>query len=548
MSKVYLYSNIILVIISIIALILSILDIIVQESGQQQDGCPKSGCTINAESITAKTCRFDRIISQNTNDTLTINTLSNLNLGNTKVGNLISENININTIVNNVDLSNNSITIGTNKNLNFKSFSVFLSDIGTTNLSSNNISCVTSNFSNLLATSINSSNLSGTNLKTNDASFKDIKGNYVICKNATFTNITFTSSSSNITNISLNNPSVTKLTCTNCTVSNISSTLNISVTNIFYKSLQCRNMNTKGSLLSATNISFTNLLNKSSIESENFITDNINELNDFYLDRTDAIINCSNIVGLANFSFSNISSTNNLVNNIYKFGNFTNSLDAYIKNLTCTDLITKDTIFIDNLPLNDSYINLESNNINYTINIGTILNTPFTRNVNSTSNSNNSLLQVDITSPKKITMIYATYNSSKLYDFSDCLYIYPGDGYYSILPNTMDLIFSSDITDITLFLGMSFRCIFDTKFKPPDFPYVLKISNRIRDFTLEVISNKNIYDKSTKFSQNIITNGDPALINIYKGQNQLDFLINVLVTCTNVDMINKKIVFLILPI
>ena len=546
MSKVYLYSNIILAIISIIALILSILDIIVKESGQQQDGCPKSECTINAESITAKNSKFDRINSDNINSTITINTLSNLNLENTRIGNLISENININKIVNNVDLSNNSITIGANKVLKFNSFSFFVSDIGTTNLSSNNISCVTSNFSNLSATSINSSNSSGSNLKTTDASFKDIKGNYVKCTNATFTNISFIASSA--TNISFSNPSVTKLTCTNCTIYNISSTLNVSVSNIYYKSLQCTNMNTKGSLLSVTNITFTNLLNKSIIKSENFITDNINGLNDLYFDRTNNIINCSNIVGLANFSFSNyISSTNNLVNNIYKFGDFTNLLDAYIKNLTCTDLITKDTIFIDNLPLNDTYTNLESNNINYTINIETILKTPFTRDVvNNTPN--NLLLQVDINPSKKIYMIYATYNSTKSYDFSSCLYIFPGNGYYNIQPNTMDLQFSSNVSDLTLFSGMSFRCIFDTIFKAPSFPYVLKIFNKIRDFTLEVISNKNIYDKSTKFSQNIITNGEPASINIYKGENNLDFLINVIVTCTNVDMINKKIVFLILPI
>jgi len=548
MSKVYLYSNIVLVIISIVALILSILDIIVKESGQQQDGCPASNCIIDAQFINAKRANFNRIIPKSANSTVTINVLSNLSLNNVRITNIISDNTNINEIENNVNLSNNSLTIGDNKVLNFKSLSIFSSDIGTSNLSSLNISCTNAYITNLFNTSITASNTVGNNLKTTNTSFQDIKGDFVKSLNASFTNISFQNYST--TNIILNNPSISKLICTNCTVSNISSLFNISVSNIFYKFLQCTNMNTKGTLISATTISFSNLLNKSFIQSENFTTENMNGLNDLYFDKLNPSINCSNVVGLSNFSFSNvILSTNNVINNLYKFGNFTNSVvDSYINNLTCTNLITNDTIFINNLPLNNNYTNLESNNIKYSLNIQKVINTPLTRPVNGTSN--NSKVQIDITPTKKINMKYISYNSSTDYDFSSCLYIYPSDGYFREQPNSIEISFSnsSNLEDVNLLLGTNIRCIFDTIFKAPLSPYVLKIFNKMQDYNIEIISNKNIYDNSTKFTQNILLNGDPGVINIFKGENNLDFMISILITCTNVDIINKKVVFLILPI
>lgn len=544
MSKVYLYSNIILVLICITALILSILDIIVKESGQQEDGCPTNNCTIDAESITAKESKFNRITSKNSNSTLTINTLSNLNLTNARITTIISDNTNINQIINNIDLSNNSLTIGSNKILNFKSFSIFSSDIGTSNLTTNNVSCTTAYISNLSSTLITSSNISGNFFKTTNVSFQDIKGDFVKCTNASFTNVSFQSYTA--TNLSFINPSITKLNCTNCTISNISTTFNVSVNNIYYKSLQCINMNTNGSVISANTMSFTNLLNKSIIYCDYLETKNINGLQDYLTIRgTQSFINCSNLIRSSNFSSSFILSTNNSINNLYKFGDYTNLLDAYIKNLTCTKLITNDTIFINNLPLNESYSNLQVNNMKYSLNIQTVANTPLISPVNGTSN--NSKILINISSPKKIDM---TYNSTKTFAFSDCLYIYPGDGYNNLQPNNIELSFSnsSNSPDLSVLLGISIRCIFDTLFKPPSFPFVLKISNSIKDYSIEIISNKNIYDFSTNFVQIISTNATPALINVFKGENNLDFMINVSITCTNVDAVNKKIVFLILPI
>lgn len=542
MSKVYLYSNIILFIVSIIALTISILDIIIKENGNNTEGCPREGCDIDSESIISKNVQFNRITTKQTNTTLTINPIKKINASKCRITNLSGEFLSIDVIENNIDFSKNNLIIENNNPLIFKTLCNF-STIGTSNLelgnlSSNNLYCVNMSTSNVTCDLFTSLNMNSNNISTTN-----ITGSYVKSSNINFDNVSFqTYTVTN--NIIFNNPTITnKAIITNATISNISSSVNVSVNNIFYKNLVCTNMNTKGSSLYSTNMTFTTFNTKNAVKSENFIATNIENMDsiNFYKDKK--IINCTNIVGKSKFTFVDISCTNMNINSLYKNGDYSVSNDTYIQNLTCTNLISKDSITIDTFPLTETKTSIDAINMKYSLNINNVLKTPITRPTNGTQNS----VTIDINYiNNNLQIIYNNLTNS----FSNCLYIYPTGAYNREQSNNVNIGFrTNDVNfDPSIFEGLSIKIIVNTSYNKPLLPYQLKIYNYLNDYSIEIYSNKNILDYNTKFSETINLNNNPSIINVFKGENNLDFILSIIMNCNYVDKVNKKMIFFITPI
>lgn len=532
MSKIYIYSNIGFFILALIALIFSVLNIIVKENFEEVSGCPRDDCVIISNSITAKTSTFNRIKVKTSNQNIKINDLGTLNLNSANTVNLETTNANIQSIENFIDFSENDVTFGDNASLNFKSPCNITSDIFTTNLTTSFLICDNANFSNITTTNLTGKNITITNNNITNATFTNGTGSSVFCQNISFTNVNFNSLQVS-DYVYLTNPSAVSLITKDMSLKSITDVFgSMVIDNFFSKKINSNDMYSSGTKITATNINFTNM--NTSISDGLFLkTTNLTTSALFYFKNFSA----SNIVG-GTFSMTNITAKNINTQSLTSNIDYSTTSDISIKNLTCTLFVSDGKIDIDDKPLSSIESNLASNNINFSYNKFSYFLIPLT--FSSGVNKNTCSFQVNHFL-KEIGIVYG----NNPYSAMKNTFLIESTGFNSSVGTIINFTLgnSADSFDPNLYLGGSFKFLIKQTISCIN-PYEFKIINKIPDYKIHLLTNKNLYDSSTKIST-ILNINESEIINIRKRDS---FEQSITMTCVDYDSENKVLKFIILPI
>jgi hypothetical protein len=368
--------NVIGIIITITALIISILNLfnVFEDSQQEEKICPPNQCN-----ITSNNCSSTTYLSC---PAVVANELLNtpiLKSSKTTINNLIfNESLTIGSVENNVKFLNGLTTDLKIDTLNVSFQNISAPNITSTNLSTQNIdvdnsinvnlvkakeiSCTNITFSNAtilnpIITTLNTNfitgtnfvfnkfNLSKSNLSINNLSTSNIDFNTGIFTNVSFTGNLFDISSTPKTYIAKNIKVSEKMNIQsiNNTITNLLNVSNSTFTNVTFSYLQYDEINVNNRLICSSLHSFVNSTNSNhSLKADNVIST--------------PVLNTKNLI------FTNISlqGTFSLTNNLIV--NTLSTTNQDIKNIIVDKILveneTKDNININNLKLNHNTINL----------------------------------------------------------------------------------------------------------------------------------------------------------------------------------------------